>query len=220
MADNNWNDIFWCSDVPNLPSFFLNFGGYWFEVKSADYSVEVSTDVCALCILAIDGYDEWILGDAFMRGWYNIHDHTNQRMGFVPFPGSTKTMPEERTDEDVRPSDVQEPEPDPTPDSSTSDSFNTLPPEEPEPEHQILGMEASKFYRVATLLTLGTLVTTTLLLVYCFLKCALRQPKNPHRRQSHNRIRQKKRNRVEAFEAGADQEPNGDVVLQLILLLE
>ena len=28
-----------------------------------------------------------------MRGWYNIHDHTNLRMGFVPFTGSVKTKP-------------------------------------------------------------------------------------------------------------------------------
>ena len=28
-----------------------------------------------------------------MRGWYNIHDHTNLRMGFVPFSGSVKTVP-------------------------------------------------------------------------------------------------------------------------------
>ena len=34
--------------------------------------------------------DEWILGDVFMRGWYNIHDHENLRFGFVPFKGSTR----------------------------------------------------------------------------------------------------------------------------------
>ena len=28
-----------------------------------------------------------------MRGWYNIHDHGNLRMGFVPFSGSTKSVP-------------------------------------------------------------------------------------------------------------------------------
>ena len=26
----------------------------------------------------------WVLGDAFMRGWYTIHDHTNAQQGFVP----------------------------------------------------------------------------------------------------------------------------------------
>ena len=44
-----------------------------------------------------EGY--WLLGDVFMRGWYNIHDHTTDggRMGFVPFSGSSKTAPEEKT---------------------------------------------------------------------------------------------------------------------------
>ena len=35
----------------------------------------------------------WIFGDAFLRGWYSIYDHDNNRMGFVPFIGSTKTKP-------------------------------------------------------------------------------------------------------------------------------
>ena len=77
VEDPSWGDIYWCSDIPNLPSFYLNFGGYWFEVKAEDYSIEVATDICAMCITAVEGYDEWILGDTFMRGWYNIHDHAN-----------------------------------------------------------------------------------------------------------------------------------------------
>lgn len=28
-----------------------------------------------------------------MRGWYNIHDAENKRMGFVPFVGSSKAAP-------------------------------------------------------------------------------------------------------------------------------
>lgn len=32
-----------------------------------------------------------------MRGWYNIHDHDNLRMGFVPFTGSSKSVPETAT---------------------------------------------------------------------------------------------------------------------------
>lgn len=40
---------------------------------------------------SIAGFDEWILGDVFMRGWYNIHDADNKRMGFVPFTGSSKS---------------------------------------------------------------------------------------------------------------------------------
>ena len=64
-------------------------------VDPEDYVIDVSGDgsFCAICLTHIDGYDKWILGDAFMRGWYNIHDHENLRMGFVPFTGSRKSIP-------------------------------------------------------------------------------------------------------------------------------
>ena len=29
-----------------------------------------------------------------MRGWYNIHDYDNSRIGFAPFPASEKSKPE------------------------------------------------------------------------------------------------------------------------------
>ena len=64
-----------------------------------DYLIDITLDNsgawCALCITSIEGFDEWILGDAFMRGYYNIHDHTTtpNRMGFVPFTGSSKVVP-------------------------------------------------------------------------------------------------------------------------------
>lgn len=38
------------------------------------------------------------MGDAFMRGYYSIHDMDNKRMGFVPFPGSAKGVPVARRD--------------------------------------------------------------------------------------------------------------------------
>ena len=52
--------------------------------------IEADYGYCALCFHA-DRNDEWILGDAFMRGWYNIHDHANNRFGFVPYRGSPKS---------------------------------------------------------------------------------------------------------------------------------
>ena len=76
-----------------MPSFELLYGGYWFEVTPDDYIIEISTGVCSLCFSGYTSIDYWILGDAFMRGWYNIHDHTNKRMGFVPFSGSAKSDP-------------------------------------------------------------------------------------------------------------------------------
>ena len=79
--------------MPNLPSFFINFGGYWFEVKPEDYLVDHGLGICTICIMS-RGEDQWILGDTFMRGWYSIHDYDSNRIGFTPFPSSTKQLPE------------------------------------------------------------------------------------------------------------------------------
>ena len=64
------------------------------EVTAEDLSIDIYSDNsrCSLCLSAYD-IDYWILGDAFMRGWYNIHDHTNLKMGFVPFADSAKEVP-------------------------------------------------------------------------------------------------------------------------------
>ena len=89
--DRRWGTLFWCSERVKLPDFELLFGDYWMRVRQEDYVVELDEEgqVCGMCFSATDsGY--WLLGDAFMRGWYNIHDHENSRMGFVPFAGSSK----------------------------------------------------------------------------------------------------------------------------------
>ena len=76
-----------------MPSFDLLFGGHWFTITPDEYVVPVFADesYCSICLVADSG--DWILGSAFLRGYYNIHDHTNSRMGFVPFPGSPKAKP-------------------------------------------------------------------------------------------------------------------------------
>ena len=50
--------------------------------------------ICTICIQSGGFDDYWILGDTFMRGWYNIHDYDNSRIGFAPFPASEKSKPE------------------------------------------------------------------------------------------------------------------------------
>ena len=80
---------FKCNERTKLPNFWLLYGGYWMEVRSEDYIIEMDWGYCALCFHP-DRNDEWILGDAFMRGWYNIHDHDKNRFGFVPYRGSQK----------------------------------------------------------------------------------------------------------------------------------
>lgn len=120
VADANWRHLFFCSDIPSLPSFYLNLGGYWFVVEPEEYVVEVGStatgqSVCAMCITSYINFNEWILGAAFMRGWYNIHDYTNKRFGFIPLPGSSKTAPE------------LVPQPDPSnPTSSPSEPTNRI----------------------------------------------------------------------------------------------
>ena len=94
---SSWDYQFDCSDAPtsSMPSFELLYGGYWFEVLPEDYIIEFnsSSKKCAVCLTAYSTIDYWILGDAFMRNLYSIHDYTNKKMGFVPYTGSVKTAP-------------------------------------------------------------------------------------------------------------------------------
>jgi hypothetical protein len=65
-----------------MPSFELLIGGYWLRVNPSDYAIPVDTNnLCGLCIVPVD-QDEWILGDVFMRGYYSMHDLTNNKIGF------------------------------------------------------------------------------------------------------------------------------------------
>ena len=79
-----------------MPSFYFLIGDHWFEVRADDYIVQVSTNgMCSFCLTGSDNIDDdyWILGVAFMRHYYNIHDHTNKRFGFASYRGSPKTNP-------------------------------------------------------------------------------------------------------------------------------
>ena len=93
--DEDWGFTFDCPITKDQPIFELLFGGYWMQVLPEDYIVDISIDadgsICSLCLDPDQNANEWLLGDAFMRGWYNIHDHTNMQMGFVPFKGSNKS---------------------------------------------------------------------------------------------------------------------------------
>ena len=95
QSSSKWGTVFDCSEVSNLPSFYLLFGDYWFEVMPEDYTVATDKDLdeCAFCLQSTTGYSYWILGDVFMRGWYSIHDYGNMKMGFAPFINSSKNVP-------------------------------------------------------------------------------------------------------------------------------
>ena len=93
-------------------------------------------------------------------------------MGFIPFPDSDKVTPEPRTEADVRPeTEEEEAETDSTNSSSDAVSVPVNIPsiDEDEPEEEILGMGASTFYGVATMVTFFTVMTSfVLIIVVCY----------------------------------------------------
>ena len=88
-----------------MPSFYFEFGAFWFEVQPNDFCQPVdATDpqgadgtMCTLRIIPDSSIDHWDLGIAFMQGWYTIHQYSasspsrENRMGFSPTIYSTKS---------------------------------------------------------------------------------------------------------------------------------
>lgn len=94
---SGWGPVFDCTERDNLPSLYFAYGDYWFEVPPKDFVLTYDWDY-DWCAFSIDSYDDeyWILGGAFMRGYYIIHDMANAQQGFVPVQshdGTTKSMP-------------------------------------------------------------------------------------------------------------------------------
>lgn len=62
-----------------------------FQVAAKDYVIEMD-GVCLLAFV-VHPQEFWLLGDAFLMGYYSIHDnddHANARIGFAPHSTSTK----------------------------------------------------------------------------------------------------------------------------------
>lgn len=92
--DDYWGELFDCDYRKEMPSFWLLFGSYWFEVRPEDYAIKVTlSGLCTLCFQERSSDDYWVLGAAFMRGWYSIHDHESLKFGFVPYIDSPKMPP-------------------------------------------------------------------------------------------------------------------------------
>jgi len=88
MVDDYGTLYFDCTD--NLPVISLLFGGYWMEMLPEDYVFyDKEVDMCTVCVVD-SGDDTWLLGDAFMRGFYSTHDHKEERFGFAPHSNSSK----------------------------------------------------------------------------------------------------------------------------------
>ena len=76
-----------------MPAIRVLFGDHWFEILVQDYvfvSQESKDDLqeCVICIYGQDPEsglkDQWILGNAFMRGYYVTHDREKKSFGIVP----------------------------------------------------------------------------------------------------------------------------------------
>ena len=94
-ADDDWSYLYYCSDVTDglLPTIEFDYGGYWFEVTPENYSIALSDTVCTPAFGSYD-IEYWVLGYAFLRDWYVIHDYENSRYGFTRLPGSSMPTPE------------------------------------------------------------------------------------------------------------------------------
>ena len=93
---------FKCDDkLELLPSFYLEFGNYWFEVRAEDYIQgrgSAGDDDCVLRMMADENLDHWELGLAFMQGWYTVHQYpyssrSSARLGITAHKDSNKTSP-------------------------------------------------------------------------------------------------------------------------------
>ena len=77
-------------DTTKYKSIFLRINGYYHEVLPQNYIAPITSSLvagkCAL-FMAVNNYDLWILGDAFLRNFYAVHDMTNSRLGLAPAQG-------------------------------------------------------------------------------------------------------------------------------------
>ena len=66
--------------------------GYWLEFHPDDYILTIENGAAEGCLLGFAASDMpyWLLGDAFLRGYYSVHDMENNRIGFAPHATSNK----------------------------------------------------------------------------------------------------------------------------------
>ena len=76
-----------CFNPRDLPSLYLNVGGYWIEISPYDYMVDVSPggdgSICQLMIFE-NPFPFNLIGIPGFNGYCTIHDPDNSRIGFVP----------------------------------------------------------------------------------------------------------------------------------------
>ena len=63
------------------------------DVLPQDYITKDSKNICRVEFNKNNDSDIWVLGEAFLKGWYAAHDHANKKFGFAPHKTSTKLDP-------------------------------------------------------------------------------------------------------------------------------
>ena len=64
----------------------------WLEFHPDDYILSITNNGTTGCVLGFLSSNStyFILGDSFLRGYYSVHDMTNDRIGFAPHKTSKK----------------------------------------------------------------------------------------------------------------------------------
>ncbi|KAF1754384.1 hypothetical protein GCK72_020945 [Caenorhabditis remanei] len=77
-----------CSTIERQPDLNLNIGGNTYTIKSLDYVLDLGLNngQCALAFFSSAKMNaDWILGDAFIRGYCHVYDFGNSRVGLSKF---------------------------------------------------------------------------------------------------------------------------------------
>ena len=72
-----------------MPTIDVLLGGYWLEILVSDYVDNPGTGICSFNFRASFNYETAILGTAFMKNYYIVHDMDNMQMRFAPNAAST-----------------------------------------------------------------------------------------------------------------------------------
>lgn len=77
-----------CSLQSSLPNIWLLFNGHWFEATPQDYILD--TYECFVCLSR--GEDYWLLGNAFLKDYYSLHNVETLQFGMTPNAGGIKSL--------------------------------------------------------------------------------------------------------------------------------
>ena len=87
-CDDSW-DFLLCdctsTNKSSYPTLNFNLSGTVFELPSDFYMLEIGQAASQICwvLISNSGLPYWLLGDAFLRGYYSIYDMDNMRLGLV-----------------------------------------------------------------------------------------------------------------------------------------